>query len=165
TENGCAEGNKFVLGYGLKTNLKVDNVVATLDLSTWHMGEGLDEDTEIPNLGYNASGTVGYKINISDTVSITPLAGAGWQHWARAEKGTESWKDRQFIYGIAGAQVDYKSVYARAVAIASDKIGGEGEVGFTINKWNLAGFYRNTAYHNARSALTGVRLGYIFDIL
>src|SRR4030042_2281344 len=73
-EHRIKEGNKFMRGVSI-TFSGGDKVYWSLTPEIWKMGEPLDEDTEIPEMGYSLHSQVGYRLMKSKNSEVTHVIG------------------------------------------------------------------------------------------
>jgi hypothetical protein len=180
-ENGIEEGHKFMLAGGIKTIFIAEsNFRGIIAAEKWQMGEGLDEDTEIPGNGYNISGEIEYRIGQSQDIMLYPYAGITFEEWERAEGNAKipgSWDSLKFFRWTIGGKIEYKKFYARAGIMLPFEIdtnkesklksrpGYEAEAGINVWKKLTAGlFYKQFKFGNPGSVMntSGVIISYQF---
>lgn len=182
-ENGVSEGNKSLLGGGLKVNTIFGDFSGTVILEKAQIAEGMDEDREIPNRFYAIGAEVAYKLVNHRGFLVSPYAGVAYENWDREISNPKicgSWEDINFFSWTLGAKVDYKQVYVKAGAILpfaidtnrnsfnpKPRVGYQAEIGANIWKGlNTAVQYRSLQMGGPHSKLntTTLMVGYRIPI-
>ncbi len=164
-EDNVREGNKFLIGAGLKTLLGSHRLKGTFVTEGWTMGEPLDEDRELPSKGYNISGEVTYSWNVVDNLTLYPYTGLGFEFWDREPNKAYpgSWDSLKFFKWTLGAGIEEKIMYMKGgfiVPFASyadndldidSLIGYEVESGIHLRGLNLGFFYKRVKFDDSSS--------------
>lgn len=119
-EKGTSEGNKFLLGGGVKINAASGNFFGNVKLEKAQVAESMDEDREIPNRFYSIGAEVAYRVYKAKEFSLSPYIGLAYENWSREianPKICNGWDEMGFFTGTLGVKANYKSIYAGIGAI------------------------------------------------
>jgi len=170
-----------VIGGGIKTIfITKSNLRGIITAEKWQIGEGLDEDVEIPKKGYNISGEIEYQIKQGQDIMLYPYTGITFEEWKRIRGNATipgSWNSLKFFRWNIGGKIEYKKIYGRAgimlpFKVESNKesklksrLGFEAEAGINVWKKLIAGlFYKQFKFGNSSSGMNinGMIISYQF---
>jgi hypothetical protein len=189
-EHGVKEGNKFMNGISV-TFSGGDKVYWSVTPEIWKMGEPLDEDTEIPNMGYSLHSQVGYRLMKTKNLEVTPVVGLNIGKLERDGQnpkwidsklwGYTSWTHLTYVFPTTGVNLKYKFLYGKFNLIwpvywegdtnsaSSGKIQPHEphlflETGVIFGNFSVGAFYRKMSFDQLESNtyLSGGLVGYKF---
>jgi len=189
-EHGVKEGNKSIVGTSL-TFSGGDKIYWSLTPEIWKMSEPLEEDPEIPNLGYSLHSQVGYRVVKSKDWEVTPVVGLNIGKIERDRQnskwigpkswGYSSWTYLEYAFPTTGINLNYKFLYGKFNLIwpvywdgdtdnaSSGKIQPHEphlflEAGVIFGNFSVGAFYRKMSFDQLESNtyLSGGLIGYKF---